>query len=171
MKTIKMGLWVFTALFVLMGIFMVVQATGSQSWQQTTATIIAAEVKKNTHIQKVNNHVYVRTDYSVTARYQYTFKGKEYTGSRYSIGTGDSISGSFQKKSEAEKWLKNSPYRIGESITIHVNPEEPSEAIISNTIDWPAFVPFIVAALFMFLAILVGVLEKRANANKAGLST
>ncbi len=166
MRKIAIGLWVFVALFIAMGVYMVVSAMSARSWPQTQATVIKSGVSRNTHLMKINNHMHTRTDYSVTARYQYRFKGKDYMGSRYSIGSGDDIAGPFQKKSEAEKWLKTSPYQVGESITIHVNPEDPSEAIIANTIDWAAFVPFAVAALFMLLALLVGMLEKRADPAK-----
>ena len=120
-------------------------------------------ISKNTHLQKVNNHMHARSDYSVTAKYQYTFKGKDYMGSRYSIADGDAIAGPFQKRLEASQWLSNSKYQPGAQITVYFDPDNPSESVIDNKIPWSAFVPFGVALLFGFLAMLVGMLEKRAR--------
>lgn len=163
MKKIKIGLWVFTALFILIGILMAIKTIGSLSWQQTTASIISTAVTKRTHFQKVNNHVHARTDYSVTAKYRYRFQGKDYMGSRYGFGEGDSIGRPFQKRSEAVQWLKDSKYKVGNQITIYLDPEHPSESVITNKIQWSVFVPFMLALLFVILAIIVGMLEKRVN--------
>ncbi len=84
-------------------------------------------------------------------------------GSRYGFGEGDSIGRPFQKRSEAVQWLKDSKYKVGNQITIYLDPEHPSESVITNKIQWSVFVPFMLALLFVILAIIVGMLEKRVN--------
>ncbi len=95
-----------------------------------------------------------RFDYIVTAKYQYTFNNKQYTSSRYSISSGDTIAGPYQEKSKASTWLENSKYKIGNKINIYLNPNNPSESVISNKLHWSMFIPFIIAIFFMLLALI-----------------
>ena len=168
MKKITIGLWVLTAIFVVIGLFLVQEAISALTWQQTTATIIDSKVARQTHINTLNNSIRTRYDYIVTAKYQYTFNNKQYTSSRYAIGPGDKIAGPYNEKSEAREWLKNSKYKIGNKINIYLNPNNPSESVISNKLHWSLlFVPFIMAILFMILALIIKItLHYTPNSRK-----
>ena len=163
-KKITIGLWVMTAIFVVIGLLVVQEAISALTWQQTTATIIDSKVMRQSHINTINNHIhtgYTRYDYIVTAKYQYTFNNKQYTSSRYAIGTGDTISGPYNEKSEAREWLKNSKYKIGNKINIYLNPNNPSESVISHKLHWSMFVPFFIAILFMILALILRICHSK----------
>ena len=158
MKKLTIVLWIFTALFVVIGIWVSKEAISSKYWQQTTAKIINSRVSSRISTSSTRSFIRIWT-YYVTANYRYKFNGKEYTGSRYTIGTGDTISGPYNEKSEAREWLKNSEYKINNQINIYVDPNNPSKSVISNKLHWSAFGPFVMAFLFMILALIIKIIH------------
>ncbi len=163
MKKIKLGLWALAAVFFIIGVFVSTNAIAALFWHKTTATIVASGVSRTTHFIKTNNHLHTYSQYVVTAKYRYAFNGKQYVGDLYRIGEGNHVSGPYNSRADAERWLKSSEYTPGNSITIFLDPNDPSESVISNQIGWPVFVPFMLACLFLIMAVAIGRLEKRAK--------
>lgn len=166
MKKTIIGLWVFSIIFMLIGLYLLTEYMESTSWTQTTATIVRSGVQRNVHMRRVNNQVHTSTDYTVEAKYLYTVDGKSYTGNRYDIGRGKSFSKSFNKRSEAKKWLEESPYKKGSQITIFYNPEDPSESMVSKSFNSHILVPFFISILFMVLVWIVKYAKKHAKVDR-----
>ncbi len=166
MKKIKLGLWALAAVFVVIGVFVSTNAIAALFWHKTTATIIASGVSRTTHFIKTNNHLHTYNQYVVTTKYRYAFNGKQYVGDQYRIGEGNHVSGFYGSRADAERWLRNSEYTRGKTITIFLDPNDPSESVISNQIGWPVFVPFMLAGLFLIMAAGISWLEKRSKTGR-----
>ena len=166
MKKIIIGLWAFAIIFILIGLYLVTEHMASQSWNQTTATIVRSGVQRNVHMRRVNNQVHTEIDYDVEATYKYTVDGKSYTGNRYDLGKGTSFSKSFNKRTDAKKWLEASPYKKGSEITIYYDPENPSESMVSKSFNAYLLVPFFISMLFMVLIWIINYAKKHAKTNQ-----
>ncbi len=71
--------------------------------------------------------------YEAYASYTYEFSGERYTGSRVAIAGGADNIGSFQRSLGSR--LKRAQ-QSKQPITVFVNPDEPSEAIVDRSLRW-----------------------------------
>ena len=128
-----------------------------RSWQPVAAQVLGTELKRHTSSDS--------TTYRVHARYRYEFAGRQYEGTRVGLDPG---AGADNIGDWHQHWhgLLQSAQSRGQSITIMVNPQAPSQALIDPSIRWGLQmfrVPFalvftgvgLVAAWF-FLHILMG---------------
>lgn len=71
--------------------------------------------------------------YSPVVQYRYTYEGEQYSSSNLcpGMGSGCDAAQNRDQRSDVKEFL--SDYPEGESVTIHVLPEEPSRAFLVNT--------------------------------------
>jgi len=121
----------FISLFVLIGIalsarglYLCVKSQQTEGWVKTDAEIISVNLKKRTRRSSDDDGNVKRTIVNrIKARYSYQYNGEQYFGNRIAIGI------NFGHKAVYEK-LKSA-----NAISVFVNPKNPSEAVIINTID------------------------------------
>lgn len=128
-----------------------------RSWHPVAAQVLGTELKRHTSSDG--------TTYRVHARYRYEFAGRQYEGTRVGL---DPEAGADNIGDWHQHWhgLLQSAQSRGQPITIMVNPQAPSQALIDPSIRWALQmfrVPFalvftgvgLVAAWF-FVHILLG---------------
>jgi len=94
--------------------------TEMRAWQEVPCTIL--EAKLESHSDSDGG-----TTYEATARYRYTFNGREHTGTRVSLDSGADNIGSFQQDAHEElsrHRRERRPFRC------FVNPDDPSESVL-----------------------------------------
>ncbi len=137
MSTAKAGIGskIFLALFSLpfagVGVFMlwlsvntVLQSQRAEDWEETICEILSVELKSSRGSDS--------TSYKCVARYAYQYRGQRYESDRVSFSKGSDNIGSFQQDCvNTIKSRKDS----GTSIC-HVNPLEPTEAVIFPDVRW-----------------------------------
>ncbi|MDH3352398.1 MAG: DUF3592 domain-containing protein [Gammaproteobacteria bacterium] len=122
------------------------EASQMASWVQVEARLTAAGYETHTGDDS--------DTYQAYARYTYTYQGQSYVGHRVSItGSADNI-GDYQQNTGRR--LSDSLAR-GESITVFIDPDEPSNAIIDRSIRW-GLVGFKSIFLFVFGGVGLGLL-------------
>ena len=116
--------WTVTALLVLfLGIFLfrIYDAEKlermSLLWAPTQAHVVGADVK--TH------HTKRRTSYEISVEYKYRFADKEYKGSRIAFSGNPRFGTQYEARIALPK--------IGELLTVHVDPRAPSISVIHNS--------------------------------------
>lgn len=88
---------------------------------------------------------------ALAVRFRYQYGSREYVGDRYDLHQG------FERRSVIERNL--ALLRSGESLTAWVNSEEPSQAVLVRSLNWPLLtmgIPFAVVALVGGLLLLGG---------------
>ena len=71
--------------------------------------------------------------YEAYARYSYDYRGRTWTGSRVTLGSGGDNIGDYQQETGGRLAAALSR---GETITVHVDPEAPQHSIIDRDIRW-----------------------------------
>jgi hypothetical protein len=102
-----------------------VDATKMKRWQPVPATLQRAGYERHSGDDS--------DTYEAYARYTYEFGGQRYTGSRVAIAGGADNIGDYQM------FLGNRLSQAmgrGETITVYVNPEKPSLAVVDRSIRW-----------------------------------
>ncbi|NNC77976.1 MAG: DUF3592 domain-containing protein [Woeseiaceae bacterium] len=94
------------------------------------------------------------TTYEAYARYTYTHYGQTYNGERVSLSSGGDNIGSYQQ--DLGSRLSAAQQRR-ETITVWINPDDPSESIVDRSIRW-GMVGFKSIFLFVFGGIGLGLL-------------
>ncbi len=135
------------AVFAAIGVWLVWQAVAVQRWPVVAGRIDALEVAGR--ISRVSDAVHRRIEYLVRMEYSYTVDGVAHTGSRYAIGDGDRVAGYFNDRSEARAWLHSSPFKVGDAIDVHVDPDNPDSAVIDSAWRLVTLVPFMLAGLLV----------------------
>lgn len=121
---------VFAVPFAAIGTFMayltintIVQSVNMSAWPQVPAELKSVELKGSSGKSKTA---------WVAAEYTYEFQGKSYTGSKASLYSADNV-GSFHEDLYHEL---NDAKSKGESIAVHVNPDDPAQSIIRPDLRW-----------------------------------
>lgn len=114
-------------------------------WQPVQAQLLSAGYE---------THSGDSTTYSAYARYTYRHYGQTYTGERVSLSSGGDNIGSYQQDLGARL---SSTMQRGETVTVWINPDDPSESIVDRTIRW-GMVGFKSIFLFVFGGIGLGLL-------------
>jgi Protein of unknown function (DUF3592) len=129
----------------------------SEKWLRKPCKIVASRVKKFRGDKK--------TTYSIDIAFKYKFSGVEYVG-----GTYDFMSGSDSDYSSKRKVVRR--YSPGVVAYCYVNPEDPTEAVISREFNnpwWLAVIPLV----FMLVGAggMIGALVKRKKRKHIYSST
>jgi len=90
------------------------QTIGQRFWKKTPCTILGSEIQERDANEE---------PFAFTVRYQYTYAGRSYTGSRYRRS--DWTSGSY---SETQRLVQK--YPAGLSVFCYVNPKDPGLAVL-----------------------------------------
>lgn len=136
----------------------------SQSWEEIPCRIVDAELQEN--------HADGNTTYRVVGRYRYVWKAREYESERISFSLGSDNLGDFHQRVYRE--MKRRLKECGGLGHCHVNPEDPSEAVLVRDFR-PGKVVFV--SLFATIFPLVGgglamggwLGERRTKANRQWL--
>ena len=121
----------------------------SSSWVTTPATVVKSQLatKSSTQRSRID-----RRDYSIHIDFQYIYKGKSYIGKRYDFFR------SLDKYSNGgEEAMQEAVNRhpVGAEITCLVNPENPSESVISREIYFPMLIIGFIPLLFFTVGFIV----------------
>ncbi|RZV35981.1 MAG: DUF3592 domain-containing protein [Chromatiales bacterium] len=100
--------------------------------------------------------------YEAYAEYRYYWNGQTYTGDRVSISSGGDNIGDYQ--TETGRRL-SAAQRSGQPVTVYVNPDQPSEAIVNRDIRW-GMVGFKSIFVFVFGGVGFGLLYAAFRAPK-----
>lgn len=95
-------------------------ASAMKSWPEVPARILAAELARDSDSDG-------GTTFRATARYQYTFAGQSFQGTRVGVGDGADNIGAFQKQAYQEL---ASHRDSGQPFRCYVNPAQPSQAVL-----------------------------------------
>lgn len=133
----------------------------SRTWVPVEARLLAAEL--------VVNHG-DSTTYQATARYQYRYAGRDWTGDRVSLYRGADNLGGFQEQlgNELEQ-----AFRTGRPVTVYVNPDDPAQALVDRTLR-VGYLSFMAAFVLLFGGIGVGMMVwawRAPAAAAAGVAT
>lgn len=98
-----------------------------RGWQPVAAQVLGSELKRHTSSDG--------TTYRVQARYRYAFGGRQYEGTRVGL---DPEGGTDNIGDWHQRWhgVLQSAQSRGQSITVMVNPQAPSQALIDPSIRW-----------------------------------
>ena len=149
--------------FFLVGVWMLwsISATFYDAWQANGWVAVEAQLSQG----GFETHSGDDSDtYEAFARYTYTFNGQRYDGSRVSLSSGGDNIGSYQE--DLGRRLQNAAGR-NESITVFVDPEQPSNSIVDRSLRW-GLLGFKSIFLFVFGGVGLGLLivAWRAPADK-----
>jgi len=149
MTKVAKGLMLFGVLLLCFGIYFIFTALASTSWDQVQGKIISTKIPAS--LSTTGSATQRRLVYRVEATYRYDFNGQSYTNNYFSMGSGFTVEGGFNKKAEAREWLKNSDYSVGKTVTVYVNPDDPEKTVLSSGINIGTIVPVILGLLFFVL--------------------
>lgn len=99
-----------------------------KAWEETRARVLAVSLE--THYS-TDSEGHRSTTYSVSARYQYVYRGKGYTGTRISIEGGSDNVGSYHQDMAARL---QEAQRTEQKVPCYVNPANPEEAVLDRSL-------------------------------------
>lgn len=147
----RFGLWlgVLGMPLIVFGIYYLYIGNETLSWSSVQGSVVKTDVNTDYSRQKTsgatfNTYVY----YSVSVTYRYEVDGQRYSSSRYSFGEGDAASWRFRERSDAEAEAA-SRFPAGAVVTVHYDPENPTEAVLKPGWNWGTLTPLLIG---LFLA-------------------
>ena len=126
------------------GGYFVYSAWQSRSWPTVEGQITDSKVERERSIGDADEDA----QYKAVVKYSFTLNGQEYTGERVAFGIGTS-----NRSADARKIVNQ--YPSGQTVEIHYNPIDPSEAVLETDVGGFAIIALIVGAI-IFLVGLVG---------------
>lgn len=114
------------------------------NWTQVQAVIIKAEIETVTMNNQYSRGPSFVTGYEPAITYRYSLEGHSYEGNRFTIAPA-----ATQDRDTVAALVASHP--VGAEITAWVNPEEPSEAVISRSDEGQSLVLVIIG---MFLVVI-----------------
>jgi hypothetical protein len=169
MKAGMYGFMVLGLLFLGFGCYFIIEATFSTNWDKIEGEIISTKIPID--FVNVNDPIHRYEIYSVEVTYEYEVAGEIFQNNQYSIGSGSTVKGRFNEKSEAIEWLKNSDFAIGKKVKVYVKPNKPSETILSSGINIGTIVPMLIGLLFLLVAYGLRFVVKFEENSKKTAST
>lgn len=138
------GLGALGGLLSVFGVYFLLTANESLSWPSVEGTIVQTEVRRDTRSRKGSAEPTLNTDveYYVSVNYTYDVEGNSYVASRYSLGQGDQVSRRYKERSDAEAEAA-SRFPEGTTVTVHYDPEQPTEAVLAPGWNWGTFAPLL----------------------------
>ncbi len=114
-----------------------------QGWPVTQARVLSAELK---------THSGDSTTYEAIGRYEYDVAGRSYTGTRLGISTtADNIGDWHQQMSSR----LHQAQRNGSTVSIHYNPEDPTQSIVDPRLRW-GLIGFMMIFVLVFGGVGIG---------------
>ena len=98
-----------------------------REWAEVECTILSSRIDQ----RKIG--VDVKTEYSLGVMYGYTYEGKSYTSDRFSLR------GAPWSSSEEKAKTRQEEYPEGEKMTCHVDPAEPTFAVLKLDSKGPGY--------------------------------
>ena len=103
------------------------RAAGQREWAEVECTLLSSRIDQ----RKIG--VDVKTEYSLGVVYGYTYKGTSYTSERFSLR------GAPWSSSEEKAKLLQEEYPEGATLTCHVDPAEPTFAVLRLDSKGPGY--------------------------------
>jgi len=143
---IAMILW-FIICFAFIGFsaFNIIKGFETESWSQTSATILSSEIGYSTSHSR---HGGSSTTYGAKITYQYSVNGVSYTSNTISYGY------AYSSDHDAASQLVDN-YPVGKIVTIYYNPDNPSEAVLISGIDSSTWIFFSFGLFFSIIGIAI----------------
>jgi hypothetical protein len=120
---------IFVVIFSILGIvFLIIglrskqKAKASLNWPTTTGVVTVAKVEVHTDYDD-DDHTST-TSYEPVVQYTYTVNGQQFNGSKIAFGA------NRVGNSQAQKMVGQ--YPVGNSVTVHYNPEKPEDAVLET---------------------------------------
>lgn len=123
------------------------QASASQGWPTAAGQVTAAQVRQLTNYSEHGSSV----AYAPAVEYAYSVLGQPFTGDRITFGLDET----HAKRAKAEEVLAR--YPVGGTVTVHYDPNNPSDAVLEQRAGASA-AGWIFGALFLLVGLCVGCL-------------
>ena len=160
------GGWIFTGIWCLVSFVAlffiggpVFADLGTSDWTPTDGVIIDSGVASSTNSEG-------GTTYCLWVEYDYTYNDRTYSG--YVV--------SFSKENSCSSWADDADedYPPGEEVTVYVNPENPSEAVLEpglSGVDWffCCVLPFPIIGIFLVVGMIKSSISTVAETTKPTL--
>ena len=147
-----MGTSIFSPVFAVVGLFLVVKYLrhrskhqASETWIPAEGKVIQSRVREDFSTDSDGDSV---TTYYPEVEYIYSFLGKEYQGDR--IAFGPKIGGS---RSRAEKIIAK--YSSGDMVTIYYDPNKPEESVLERKLSKTSLVYGIICLVVAVITYVV----------------
>ena len=125
------------------------QRQAVENADRVEATVVGTDVREASGSDKSSG-----TSYYPVVEYRYTYDGQEYTNDNVFPGSRSRSTG----KARAEEIA--SEYDLGETVTVHVDPENPSESFLIQETD------YLIPALFGGFGLIIILLGGRSLVKK-----
>lgn len=123
-------------------------AYDTETWAEVEAKIISSEVETVSMHNPSDRGPSNVTGWEPAITYRYNFKGKDYEGNQYTISSSAS-----RDHDKATSIVRAHP--TGSTATVYVNPEKPSEAVLSREDRGASAVIFIVGSVLVPVGIIM----------------
>ncbi len=143
---------------------MLATAYASTTWPVVQGRVVDARVAAR--LFRPGDAVHRTLEYYIKVEYEYMVDRQVYRGTRYSLGTGDTIQDGFFDKSEAREWLKQSDYHVNNKVDVYVDPKDAENTVLSAGIRFSTWVPIILGLVFLGLGFLIKWLFEKQLANQ-----
>ena len=124
----------------LFGIWFIALGNDAGRWPQTQGTVVSVMVRTDSHHAGspaiTEEQRERRRRYFPSISYRWEVDGKTYHGSRYRLGT---TAEKHKQREQAQAAAAN--YRIGASIPVFYDPENPAEAVLDKRASGAVWVP------------------------------
>lgn len=118
-----------------------VNANAISNAETTEATVVATEIGESVSPDSVGKNYYP------VVFYNYTVDGQEYEGSNLRSGSGRQVGGRFWAEDIVDE------YEVGEAITVHYTPSDPSNSFIKNSMPLYPYGLIVFGLLFFLPAV------------------
>ncbi|HDL90567.1 MAG TPA: DUF3592 domain-containing protein [Thermodesulforhabdus norvegica] len=125
---------------------------GIDRWLQIDAIVVESEIETVSMHNQSSSGPSSITGWKPSITYRYRIGGKEYESSRYTIMPYESTD--YNKIASIV-----SSYPIGSTCTVYVNPDNPSEAVLSRSDQKPSMLLVIIGSLLVIIGIAMIVLS------------
>ena len=150
------GFWamlVLGGLLLATGVWMLSTALASTSWPVVEGTVVSSNVaSRYVNSRQTGSR---KLEYYIRVTYRYEVNGISHQSQRHSLGMGNTFEDGFYDKAEAQAWLAQSPYQRNQAIKVHVDPNDPTNTVISAGIGFATWIPLILGLVFTGFAVLL----------------
>jgi Protein of unknown function (DUF3592) len=133
----------------------------SESWLTVEGKILSTAIdeSRSTTRDSQTGRDRIETYYHGVVKYEYVVSGQTFASDRISYKSYGASREQAQRVIDA--------YRVGSSVTVHYNPENPSESVLEPGVGWATFQgPLLWLSPFVLLILVVGGLILRARKKK-----
>lgn len=125
--------------FFLRSVWQLLTALESRSWSRTQGIVRMSTVQEDLDGEGIL--------YKARVSYRFTVDGREFVGNRACFGDSDRSSWSLLARRIVAR------YRVGAAVTVHYDPEKPSEAVLEPGISGVLMARMALEAAFLAMAI------------------